>query len=70
MLTGKYGKIFISQWLTKVFPAQKKNIAPWITKDLIKLSRKKKHLYKKGQKIQQRGSLGHLLYFEHFEKEM
>ena len=27
-----------------------KNIAPWITKDLIKLSRKKKHLYKKAKK--------------------
>ena len=29
---------------------KRKNIAPWITKDLIKLSRKKKHLYKKAKK--------------------
>ena len=50
---------------------KRKNIAPWITKDLIKLSRKKKQLYKKAKKIQQQGSLGRLLCFEqHFEKEM
>ena len=29
---------------------KRKDIAPWITKDLIKLSRKKKHLYKKAKK--------------------
>ena len=47
---------------------KRKNIAPWITKDLIE---QEKHLYKKAKKIQHRGSLGHLLYLEqHFEKEM
>ena len=29
---------------------KRKNIAPWITKDLIELSRKKKHLYKIAKK--------------------
>ena len=29
---------------------KRKDIAPWITKDLIKLRRKKKHLYKKAKK--------------------
>ena len=72
MLTGKYGKICISQQLTKVFTStvtKERNIAPWITKDLIKLSRKNKHLSKKAKKS---NSEDHwVAYFEqHFEKEM
>ena len=32
------------------YPHERKNIAPWITKDLIKLCRKQKQLYKRAKK--------------------
>ena len=50
MLTGKHGKISILQRLTKVFSSTFTKGNPWITKDFIKLCRKKKHLYKKAKK--------------------
>lgn len=32
------------------YPHERKNIAPWITKDLIKLCRNQKKLYKRAKK--------------------
>ena len=40
---------------------KRKNIAPWMTKDLIKLSRKKKHLYKRAKKAKKSNSEDHLV---------
>ena len=40
------------------YKQKRKTTARWITKDLIKLSRKKK-LVQKGKKVRKRGSMGH-----------